>query len=363
MAPGAARRLPGLARSPRRPAGRGHPAPRRARGPAPRPLQRRLRPLPRDAAHPARRLPHVLARAGRPGRLGYPLTEQYQERNAADGRTYLVQYFERNRFEWHPDLAGTPYEVQLGRLGAEYLAAAGAASRAWPPAAVPNYSATPPTAGGDQALVDAAHALIRAVPAYSYIVDNLAARNVRWQFAALPPGVSGGYSPATNTITYAAAFRDMDPHDLAVLTGHEGQHAYDYFTGGPPRSTDECYAFEYRGFLSEAALWRAWYGDRGKPDPANDFERNENAVLADILYNNGERLRAFIAQAYAEECGARTGSGFADAAPGGSLFSTAGLPALVTASFPTAADQLAALAAIDPAVTAFAGPAPTWTVR
>ena len=50
-------------------------------------------------------------------------------------------------------------------------------------------------------------------------------------------------------------------------------------------------------------------------------------------------------------------------APGGILFTTTGLPALVTTSFPTAADQLGALAAIDPAVTAFAGPAPAWTLR
>ena len=300
--------------------------------------------------------------------FGYPLTEQYPERNAADGRTYLVQYFERNRFEWHPEVAGTPYEVQLGRLGAEYLAAAGATIRSWPPATVPNYSATPPTAGGDQSLVDTAHALIRAVPTYGYIVDTLAARNVRWQFAALPPGVSGSYTPTTNTITYAAAFRAMDPHDLAALTGHEGQHAYDYFAGAAPRTSAECYAFEYRGFLTEAALWRAWYGDRGKPDPVNDFERNENAILADILNNNGERLRAFIAQAYAEQCGARAtfdGSGDAAIAPGGPLFTTAGLPALVTASFPTAADQLAALAGLpaDSAVAAFAEPPPAWTVR
>jgi hypothetical protein len=28
-----------------------------------------------------------------------------------------VQYFERNRFEHHPEFAGTPDEVQLGLLG------------------------------------------------------------------------------------------------------------------------------------------------------------------------------------------------------------------------------------------------------
>ncbi|HMQ35912.1 MAG TPA: hypothetical protein PKD53_34725, partial [Chloroflexaceae bacterium] len=56
---------------------------------------------------------------------GYPISEAFYEVNAADGRSYLVQYFERNRFEYHPELAGTPYEVLLGLLGSEYLAAKG----------------------------------------------------------------------------------------------------------------------------------------------------------------------------------------------------------------------------------------------
>jgi hypothetical protein len=49
--------------------------------------------------------------------FGYPITEERLERNAADGEEYTVQYFERNRFELHPEQAGTPFEVQLGLLG------------------------------------------------------------------------------------------------------------------------------------------------------------------------------------------------------------------------------------------------------
>jgi len=30
-----------------------------------------------------------------------------------------VQYFERNRFELHPEQAGTPFEAQLGLLGTQ----------------------------------------------------------------------------------------------------------------------------------------------------------------------------------------------------------------------------------------------------
>ncbi|MEI6045959.1 MAG: M23 family metallopeptidase [Chloroflexota bacterium] len=54
--------------------------------------------------------------------FGYPLTEEFKERNPADGKIYTVQYFERARFEYHPEFAGTSNEVELGLLGLQYLA-------------------------------------------------------------------------------------------------------------------------------------------------------------------------------------------------------------------------------------------------
>ncbi|HEX2910265.1 MAG TPA: sialidase family protein [Chloroflexia bacterium] len=52
---------------------------------------------------------------------GYPISEEFYEVNPDDGKTYVVQYFERNRFEWHPENKGTPYEVLLGLLGNSLL--------------------------------------------------------------------------------------------------------------------------------------------------------------------------------------------------------------------------------------------------
>jgi glucose/arabinose dehydrogenase len=49
--------------------------------------------------------------------FGYPLTPEILEVNPADQKTYIVQWFERNRFEWHPENKGTQYEVLLGLLG------------------------------------------------------------------------------------------------------------------------------------------------------------------------------------------------------------------------------------------------------
>src|SRR5436305_11066053 len=53
--------------------------------------------------------------------FGFPLTEEFQEVNPSDGKVYTVQYFERNRFEYHPENAGTRFVVLLGLLGAETL--------------------------------------------------------------------------------------------------------------------------------------------------------------------------------------------------------------------------------------------------
>lgn len=52
---------------------------------------------------------------------GYPITAARDETSQTDAKTYLTQWFERERLEYHPDLRGTPYEVLLGLLGAEEL--------------------------------------------------------------------------------------------------------------------------------------------------------------------------------------------------------------------------------------------------
>ncbi len=51
--------------------------------------------------------------------FGRPKSEQFQEVNQADGKTYWVQYFERQRMEWHPDEPQARYRVLLGLLGNE----------------------------------------------------------------------------------------------------------------------------------------------------------------------------------------------------------------------------------------------------
>ena len=58
--------------------------------------------------------------------FGFPTSEELSEAGG-DGQAYTVQYFERHRFEFHPENA-PPYNVQLARIGDDVLRAG---SRDW----------------------------------------------------------------------------------------------------------------------------------------------------------------------------------------------------------------------------------------
>ncbi len=62
-------------------------------------------------------------RQGGIGTFGFPISEELLE-TATDGRAYTVQYFERHRFELHPEQPSL-YQVQLTRIGDATLQAAG----------------------------------------------------------------------------------------------------------------------------------------------------------------------------------------------------------------------------------------------
>lgn len=57
--------------------------------------------------------------------FGYPLAAAADERNSDTDKIYSTQWLERNRFEVHPENAGTPYEILLGLLGKVRLAQLG----------------------------------------------------------------------------------------------------------------------------------------------------------------------------------------------------------------------------------------------
>ncbi len=69
--------------------------------------------------------------------FGFAVSEEFSEVSQTDGRTYTVQYFQRNRFEFHPE-KNDPNKVLLGLLGSELTR-----GRTFAPGApVPNTSTT-----------------------------------------------------------------------------------------------------------------------------------------------------------------------------------------------------------------------------
>jgi polysaccharide biosynthesis protein PslG len=75
--------------------------------------------------------------------FGYPLSELFTERNQADGKDYLVLYFERARFEYHPENAGTDYVVEIGHLGRERMLRVGVPLSAQAPETSPPVGTKP----------------------------------------------------------------------------------------------------------------------------------------------------------------------------------------------------------------------------
>jgi hypothetical protein len=53
--------------------------------------------------------------------FGYPISDPVNEVNSVDGKSYMVQYFERARFELHPENR-PPYDVLLGLVGRQFHA-------------------------------------------------------------------------------------------------------------------------------------------------------------------------------------------------------------------------------------------------
>ncbi len=74
--------------------------------------------------------------------FGLPITEEFRQTNAADGNEYTVQYFERARFEYHPEISDPQYQVSLGFLGREAAAQAAVNTDPAPIAAGASYFRT-----------------------------------------------------------------------------------------------------------------------------------------------------------------------------------------------------------------------------
>jgi hypothetical protein len=93
------------------------------------------------------------ARNGGLAVFGRPLSEQFQELNSQNGQTYWVQYFERQRMEWHPDEPNPQYRILLGLLGSEERAARHQGATAFSPLGPDSATVSPGFAYGFNAIL------------------------------------------------------------------------------------------------------------------------------------------------------------------------------------------------------------------
>ncbi len=63
-------------------------------------------------------------------RFGYPISEEHQEVDPETGQAFVLQWFERARFEYHPENK-PPYDILLGLLGNQIKISKGSVELVW----------------------------------------------------------------------------------------------------------------------------------------------------------------------------------------------------------------------------------------
>jgi hypothetical protein len=223
---------------------------------------------------------------------GLPIAEPYWITVKVAGKPtrVLIQLFERRTLTYNPaNAAGA--RVEMGNVGLEYYH--------WRyDAVVPS----DPQTGLDPTLRQAETLIYEANPSFRPLITNLAGGRYQLLLQDIASlGAYGATSERYHVILFDTAFAKLDNHDLAGVMAHEAQHAADLTASGGPVTANECYAFELRGFLVGSAIWQAFYGPNGKPNPSNTFELRENAILLEFRQNPArfvKNLQTF----YAREC-------------------------------------------------------------
>lgn len=198
--------------------------------------------------------------------FGYPISEEFVETNEADGQPYTVQYFERNRFEWHPELQ-PPYNIQLGLLGVEYARNTNLdpLARIMLPSPLPSAEAD---LSDDPRLVDLVEAdLLPAIqelgrtPEFRWVPAVLIQNKVDVEFTAIDDQDIGGAFIATGSkrrpylIVIPERYRGASQEAIASVLAHEATHAYDFTTGVQPKTLGCSIEEELRAYKNGLAAW------------------------------------------------------------------------------------------------------------
>lgn len=250
---------------------------------------------------------------------GLPISEPYwiTVQSAKKPTRVLIQLFERRTLTYNP-ANPVASRVEMGNVGLQYY----------------NWRYTAILPGAPQTgLAPEMRAAIGAIwdgaPKFQYLPQAVAGR---YQLFFQDLNGDGAYGFASRQYHLIAVDHTYTarPREAGIILTHEMQHARDFNTIGGPRNVNECYAFEMRGFLTEAYLWQTWYGATGKVDPTDPLDREENAILKQMR-NNPAAFIAGLIKGYTNngQCPVYPKSGTPER-----LLTTEGLPAGIAADLP-----------------------------
>lgn len=135
------------------------------------------------------------------------------------------------------------------------------------------------------------------------LIGVLETNNVSIQFIAMPPNTYARYDVSRHVIDVDSRWSGEDPTTMAAVLAHEATHAQDsvsgYLSSGGASS---CIGSEIHAFHNSALFWLEMYGPSGKPDPADELERQMN-LIADRELNDPQGLETLIRLAYTDQCG------------------------------------------------------------
>jgi hypothetical protein len=256
--------------------------------------------------------------------FGYPISEEIAETSPTDGKQYAVQYFERNRFEWHPENPPA-YNVQLGLLGVEYarLESLNPLARTLLPGPVPqagtDLSDSPQLAKlVDPSLLPAVQALGHTAQ-FRWIPAVLIQNNIPVQVADINEnGVAGAFmSTRSRSRPYLIVVPSSESKEplaaLASVLAHESTHAFDVTTGVTSTRLSCSIEEELRAYMNGLSAWVLFQGDHALTqtyapgslsDAVNRSVKSFNSSKPQLDFDfSPQQGRQFLRDIYGGDCG------------------------------------------------------------
>src|SRR5919204_1903891 len=212
---------------------------------------------------------------------------------------FVVQRFQRVALQrWVEPVPGMPPVGSVVRvLGGDLLKEAGM---------LPSQAIQPAAPDSTRARVDpellARLDLLADLPIGQPLHQIALQAPVAFVWAPLDPDVGGLFSARRRWIAINVRWHDADPKAIAAVLAHELPHLRDLVERKPVWTQAGCFETEQNAFRTQAAIWEAFYGPRGKAAPATEIERQQNYVLAGVKTEPDE-FQQRISRIYQPECG------------------------------------------------------------